>query len=128
MEIFKIIGIGLITLCLSLIVRQIKPEFSIFISVAGGAIIFIMVVNMLVGLFGEISNITKVAGIDNDLFAALIKIIGIGYITEFASDVCIDAQNSSLAHKIQLAGKITILFLALPIFRSIFDIIAGLVS
>ena len=128
MDIFRIISIGLITLCLGLIVRQIKPEISIFVSLAGGIIIFLLLINMLGALFSEIGNITQKAGIDDGLFAVLMKIVGIGYLTEFASDVCADADNSSLANKIQLGGKITILFLALPIFSSIFQIIAGLVS
>lgn len=128
MEIFSIIGIGLITVCLVAVVKQAKPEFAIFISLAGGTIILLMIVNMLASLFGEIGGITAAAGIDGELFGVLIRIVGIGYLTEFASDICVDAGSSSMSNKIMLAGKITILFLALPILKGIFEIITGLIG
>jgi stage III sporulation protein AD len=62
-------------------------------------------------------------GIDKDLFSSILKIIGIGYITEFSANICVDSGSSSIGDKILLAGKVVILVLSLPIITSLINII-----
>ena len=100
MDIFRIIGVGLATAITALIVKQVKPEIALIVGAAGGVIMLI--------------------------FSAVLKIIGIGYITEFSANLCVDAGSSSIANKILLAGKILILVSAIPIITNLIDIIAGL--
>ncbi|MBO5102803.1 MAG: stage III sporulation protein AD, partial [Clostridia bacterium] len=55
-----------------------------------------------------------------------LKIIGVGYITEFSSNLCADSGNSAVASKILLAGKLVIFVLAIPIITSLIDIIVSI--
>lgn len=126
MDIFKILGIGIITSILVVVVKQIKPELSIFVGIAGGLIIVFMIVATLLDIVNVFSTIATKSGLSNNLFVCLLKIIGIGYLTEFASNVCIDSGSSGLADKMLLAGKIVILSMALPVVMTILDIIIGL--
>lgn len=68
------------------------------------------------------------AGIDNRIFSLLVKIIGIGYVTDFSAGVIEDTGSKSLADKVVLAGKIIIMTLALPVVVKLFDLIAGLLQ
>ena len=47
--------------------------------------------------------------------------IGIAYLAEFASGICKDAGYSFLAGQIELAGKLTILTISLPVMLAVFD-------
>ena len=109
MDIFRIIGVGLATAVTALIVKQVKPEIAIIVGVAGGVIMLLMLVDSVTGIF-----------------AAVLKIIGVGYITEFSANLCVDAGSTSIANKILLAGKILILVSAIPIVTNLIDIISGL--
>jgi stage III sporulation protein AD len=53
----------------------------------------------------------------------VLKITGIAYIAEFGAEVCKDAGEGSIASKIELAGKVTIIVLAVPIITSLLDLI-----
>ncbi len=68
------------------------------------------------------------AGIGGQIFSLLIKIIGIGYITDFSAGLVEETGAKSLADKIVLAGKVVIMVLSLPILIKLFDIIAELVQ
>ena len=127
-DIFKIIGVGLIVTVLVLIVKQHKPEIAVLLSAVGGILILIMLVNLFGTVFSSLVDIVKKAGIDLGLFGILLKVIGVGYITEFAANICVDMQNNSMADKILLGGKLVILALSMPILKGIVDLIAGLVG
>ena len=126
MEIFKIIAIGLITTVTALVVKQSKPEIAVFVGLAGSLLIFFEIINMLSNVFSVFNTIITKTGVSSDLFGVLLKIIGVGYLTEFSASLCADSGNASIADKIMLGGKIVILVLAIPIFISIINIITGL--
>ncbi len=126
MEIFKIIAIGLVTTIATIVVKQTKPEIAVFVGLAGSLLIFFEIINMLSDVFSVFNAIIAKTGVSSDLFSVLLKIIGVGYITEFSASLCADSGNTSIADKIMLGGKIVILVLAIPIFISIINIITGL--
>ncbi len=126
MDLFKILGIGLITCITSLIVKQVKPDVASIISIAGGVVILLMVVDYVAQIFDVFKVVMNKTGLPSNLFSIVLKIVGIGYLTEFAANICSDAGSNSLADKILLAGKIMILFMSLPIITNIIDIVVEL--
>lgn len=125
-DIFRIIGVGLATAITALIVKQVKPEISIIVGVAGGVIMLLMLVDSVTSILSVFNALTQKSGLSTGVFSAVLKIIGIGYITEFSANLCVDAGSSSIANKILLAGKILILVAALPIITNLIDIISEL--
>lgn len=126
MDIFRIIGVGLATAVTALIVKQVKPEIAIIVGVAGGIIMLLMLVDSVTSILSVFSSLTQKSGLSTSIFAAVLKIIGVGYITEFSANLCVDAGSTSIANKILLAGKILILVSAIPIVTNLIDIISGL--
>ena len=86
----------------------------------------LMFVESLSQVLDGFSSIVRRTGIKSEVFSALLKIIGIGYLTEFAAGICADAGNNSMAQKVTLAGKVVILVLALPIINNLIEIIIGI--
>ena len=126
MELIKIIGIGLITTISVIVVKQTKPEIALILGVAGSALVFFFIVDLLGEAFGLFNYIVDKSGIDSSLFTCLLKIVGVGYLTEFAAGVCTDGGNAGMASKILLAGKLVIFVLAIPIITELTDIIVGI--
>jgi stage III sporulation protein AD len=128
MDIVKIIGVALLTTFAVLVLKPTKPEIAALVSIAGGILVLLMFVESLSGVIQNITAIVTRTGIKSEVFAALLKIIGIGYLTEFAAGICNDAGNGSMAQKVLLAGKVIILVLALPIINNLIEIVVGIVS
>ncbi|NCB48604.1 MAG: stage III sporulation protein AD [Clostridia bacterium] len=123
MEIFKIIGIGLLTSIIATLIKQIRPEFYIVVILSGSVVMLMMIVSQLQTLFNYFLSIFGQTGLDYELFASILKILGVGYLTEFASGICVDSGNASIADKILLAGKVLIVVLSLPIITSLLNVI-----
>ena len=119
--IFKIIAIGLITCLATIIVRSIRSDFAIIITIVGG-----MIINYFTDVFDTFKNIINISGLNSKLYKLLLKIIGVGYLIEFTAGICSDTGNQSLGDKVLLGGKIIIMVMALPIITSILNIIMEL--
>jgi len=123
MEIIKIIGIGIISLIVLIIVKQYKPEFSAIISIVAGIIIFSLVFDRITGIINILKSLTNKIGINSTYISILLKITGIAILTEFAVSVCKDAGETAIASKIDFGGKIIIISIAIPIITALLEII-----
>lgn len=128
MEIIKIILVGVITCIATVILKNIKPELSLLVSLSGGIVILIMIINSLSAVISGFSTVVSKTNISTKLFSSVLKIVGIGYLTEFGANICNDSGNSSLADKILLAGKVIIMCFALPIVNSMLNVVIGLIQ
>mgnify|MGYP000903219826 CR=1 FL=1 len=123
MDILKVIGVGITGAIIANFIRNGKEEFTIFVTMATGIIILIYIMQSLGDVIIAFNKITDASGIDDKLFGCILKIIGIGYVTEYSASICSDFNYSSLGTKIQLAGKISIFLMALPIITSLIELI-----
>lgn len=128
MDIIKILIVGVVTSIATIVLKQFKPELSILVSLAGGIIILIGIINYLGNIVNSFMQIVNKTNVNFALFSSVLKIVGVGYITEFGANVCNDTGNSSIADKVLLAGKIIILCLALPIVSSMISTIVGIIK
>jgi len=125
-SLYKIISIAIITCVACLIIKPIRSDFAIFISIVGGIIVLFYSVSYLSQIFDVFNNIFNISGINTSLYSIILKIIGIGYLTEFTAGICNDTGNQSLGDKVLLGGKIVILVMAIPIVTSILQIVVEL--
>lgn len=121
MDVTKIIGVGLISLVIIIILRQYRPEFTIYVSLIAGVIIFFLVSNQLFGIIDILKDFANKASINSKFLGILIKITGIALLTEFAVSVCKDAGENAIASKIDLGGKVIIISVSIPIISELLE-------
>lgn len=123
--IVKIIGMAFVTAITASILKSTKPELSFAVSIAGVLIILVMILESIEGTITAFSMMTQITGMDNQLLKTVLKIVGIGYITEFSAGLLSDFGSASVADKVILGGKITIVALSLPIMENLFRMLEG---
>lgn len=125
-EVVKIIGIGLISLIIIIIIKQYKPEFAIYVSIISGIIIIYMIFNKLEGIINLLKTISNKSGINNNFLDLLLKITGIAFLAEFAINLCKDSGEGAIASKIEMGTKVIIVSMSIPIISSLLEIITKL--
>lgn len=123
MEIIQIVGFGLIATVITIILKDINPQFAFLIVLFTGVTIFLFLIDKIAVIILTIEKLAVESNIDMIYLETIFKIIGIAYIAEFGSQIMRDANQGSIAAKIELAGKILILVMAIPIVTVIFDTI-----
>lgn len=127
MEIIQIIGLGFIATLLILILKHQRPELAVQLALTLSAIIFLMVLSKLTVVLDLFRDLADKANISQMYLNTILKIIGIAYVTEFGAQICRDAGEGAVAGKIEFAGKIFIMVLAVPIIALVLDTIVRLV-
>lgn len=123
MNIIQIVGIGIIATVLIVTIRDEKPEFSLLLSLATGVLIFMFVVERLGYVITVLKDLSRRADFDFIYFATILKIIGVAYICQFGSEIAKDAGEGAIASKIELAGKIMIIIISVPILLALLELI-----
>lgn len=126
--IIKIVIIAIICVFLSSCLKSFSVEFSNFISVAGGVLIFLLCVEELGQIVLYLKELYLMSNFNSDYFEVVLKIIGVGYITEFTSDIAEDFGNKNIASKVLLGGKIVICAMAIPIIKNLLSVLLSLLS
>lgn len=121
MDMIKIIGIGLISLVIIIIIKQYKPEFAVYVSLAASILILMFVFDKLYDVINLLNNLANKTAINARFIALLIKITGIAILTEFAVSICKDCGESAIANKMDIGGKIMIVAVSVPIISSLLE-------
>ncbi|ABS42278.1 stage III sporulation protein AD [Clostridium botulinum] len=119
MEIIKIVAFAFISLFLILIFKGRRDDLAVQISIAAGVIIFLFLTSKITAILQFMQQLASKTNIDFIYLTTVFKILGIAYLATFCSEICKDAGENSLASKVEFAGKILILGLAIPILMAV---------
>lgn len=123
MDIFRIAAIGLCGVIVSSMVKGYKPEFSIYIVMATVMIVFILIISKLAAVFAFLSAIYDQISYGKAFFPIILKVLAVAYIADFTAQICRDSGESAIAGKVELAGKVMIFYLAVPVLMSVMELI-----
>jgi len=126
MTIFQIVAIGILGAVLSITLKKQVPQIAVLVGITASVLIFLMVLPMLTETVQLLARLGEMAGGEAAYIGLGIRVIGVAYMTELGASVCTDAGESAIAAKIDLAGRVIILVMAMPIIVDILRIVMGL--
>lgn len=127
MAIIQIVGVTILATILIIVIKQIKPEMAFMLSLLTGIIILIIIIDQIAVVVDLLNQLARKSGIDLMYFNTIIKIIGIAYIGQFGAEITKDSGETALASKIEIAAKILIMIMAIPIMLSLIETILEIV-
>ena len=124
----KLLAAAMIASVAALIVRQVKPEFALFVQLGGIVSVVILLVSILQEMLGMLGSLLAFTEDGRASFSLLAKALGICITTQLAADICRDSGSTALANIVELAGRLLVLALALPLLKSIAELAVGLIG
>jgi|SRR5699024_1798102 len=127
MDIVQIVLLGMIASVLYILLKDVNQVFAFFIVLMTSIIIFLLIITHITDIFSLIERLASRSHVEEFHLKTILKIIGIAYISEIGSNLTRDAGLTSVASKIELAGKIAILLLAIPILTAVIEAVLSFV-
>lgn len=124
---FSVLGIAIVAVAACVLLQKTNPEFSMAVALITGILIFLFVLSSFTPILETLEYWMNEFHLNNVYFMTVIKTLGVCYLTQLASDTCKDAGYASVASKVELAGKVTILLLALPLFENLLSLTQELI-
>ncbi len=128
MEILKIVALALTGVMLSALMKSVNKEISIYIILATVILLFLSVIDKLTDIFRFLEGIYDNVTYGKTFFPVILKVLAVAYITDFTAQLCKDAGEATIGSKVELAGKVIIFYLAMPILTAILELIGSLLN
>ncbi|MCH5286738.1 MAG: hypothetical protein J1E43_04900 [Christensenellaceae bacterium] len=126
MDYLKIAALAVSAAVMALIIRRIRPELGMTLTLSAGALVMLLALPALARLIGGLSALAQTGGVSNQYTAQLLKVAGVSLLMDFAAQTCRDAGEEGLAMKAELAGRVMLLTLALPSMQTLLTQILSL--
>ena len=98
--------------------KNTKPEYGIYMGLAGVMVIAAFSLGRLSEIIDSINVIKQYTG-TGQYMSLIIKVTGITYVSELASDICKEAGYGTIAGQILIFGKLSVVALCIPVFEII---------
>mgnify|MGYP003289579182 CR=1 FL=1 len=128
MDILKIALTAVVSVLLYVLIKQLKPEYAPLTALAAAGIILVSITENLLDATGTLEKMLVLSGLEKKNISLLIKSLGICIVTQFASDLCRENSASSIATAVELAGRLGMLMLSLPMIETVARIAIGLIN
>ena len=128
MEMAAIATVLVLAAFLAVLLRGQRPEQAMAVGIVAGVGRLIVVLMQIVPVFSAIKDLFETASIPEEYGIILFKGPGVCLIAQLAADACRDAGENALAAKAELAGKVALLTLALPVFQKISTLAVSLIK
>ena len=123
MNVVSICMISLVGVITFVVIKGVKPEYSLFIIVVLSLLFLGWMVEIFVEMEERISEISIDLEKNKSFYKILFKIMGITYLCEFSSGICKDAGVTAVATQIEILGKMLVLLSGIPIIISVIEVI-----
>ena len=117
--------VGIVAVLLAVQVKALKPEFGIYMSLAVCLVLFTAISGRLELLVDSINQIQTYVNLDAGYLSILMKMAGITYIAELASDLCRDAGYQAVAGQIELFGKLALRVVSMPVILALLETVSN---
>lgn len=112
-----------VLLAVVMILTLRRQEMGLLLGMAVCAMAALAAMQYLEPVVELVDSVREFGELDGELLVILLKAVGIGLLTEIAGMICADSGNSSLGKSLQLLGTAVILWLSIPLFTGLLDLI-----
>jgi len=127
-EIAQVVGLAIIVTVIGAVLKQIKPEMALQLSILAGVTIFLLVMDKIRLVIDLLQKLADQANINSYYLFIVLKIVGVAYLAELGCQICRDAGETALATKVEIAAKVFVIVLAIPIIVAIIESVMKLLA
>ena len=127
MNILQLVAFALVSVVIVIVLKQYKVEYALLASLLSGTIILGYAFSKVSSIVSLLEDLVSSVGVNKEFFVILLKITGIAYLIEFAVSVCKDAGESAIASKVEMAGKLLIVTLSIPIISTLIETVKNVI-
>ena len=118
---FVVCAVCVFCCCAIAVLRQLRPEIASIAVAVTGVLIFGYVVEGLAPFLKFVKSIAAETGVES-YFALMLKSLAVSLCCRMTAETCRDCGENSLASRVELAGKVGIVLISVPIVTELFEI------
>lgn len=125
MDIIKIAILGIAGVLIALPLKKEKGEYSTFIAMAVCICIFVYLLTKVETILMFAERLESMILVDGRYVGLVVKMVGITYVAEFATNICKDAGYAAIGNQIEIFAKLSILVVSVPVLGAFLETIGS---
>ena len=126
-DIFKICAMCIISLVLLVMLKGVNDRMSLMLKLCITVVLFAACIWRILPVVTYVNDLFDKSQV-SEYASVLIKALAISLVSHICATVCRDAGEGSIAYFAELAGRVQMLILAIPIIDEILGIAYGLLE
>lgn len=123
-----VIAMGLVLTVFQAYLREEHPQWAVLVALAFTVTIFLSLISHFSAAIQALTELAGEAQIHSIYLGPVLKTIGIAYLTSFGVQISQEAGEESISAIMELAGKLVILLIALPLLQAILKALFGMLN
>lgn len=119
---------AVIVVLIAIKIKDMDSGYGVILSMAGCVMVMYFVVSRFRQITDYIDRITAYISVNITYIDVIMKMIGLAYVCQFSSDLCRDAGYNAIASQVEMAGKISLILLSMPVLMSVIDLVVKIVE
>lgn len=119
---------AVIVVLIAIKIKDMDSGYGVILSMAGCVMVMYFVVSRFRQIADYIDMITAYISVNITYIDVILKMIGLAYVCQFSSDLCRDAGYNAIASQVEMAGKISLILLSMPVLMSVIDLVVKIVE
>lgn len=128
MSLISVVFAAVIVVLIALKLREMGSGYGILMSIGACVMVMYFVIGRFRQIAEYIDRLVSYVSVDITYIDIILKMIGIAYICQFATDICRDAGYQAIASQVEMAGKISLILLSMPVLMSVIDLVVAIVE
>lgn len=125
-DILKLAAVAIVATICAVVVKKNVQELGLVLALAAGVLILSQALGAIESIRDLMETLADTAGLAPAILAPVIKTVGIAIVTHVSAEVCRDAKEGGIAAFLETGGAACALLVALPLMRSVLDMVVGL--
>lgn len=118
----------LVSVVIVLVLNPHSKELALLLTLGVCCMVIAAAGQFIQPVVGFLDNLQQIGQLDSGYLSVLLKIVGIGFLSEVAALVCADAGNATLGKTLQLLGSCVVLWLSIPLLNSLLELIQDILG
>lgn len=120
-------GLAVAAAAICMVLRALKPQMAALCATAAGVLLLLAAMDNVRSVQTVFARLTALGGLSEGYLGALVKVLGVSYVSELAAQTCEDMGEGGLALKVGLVGKLCVFSLTAPMLLTLLEMILELV-
>ena len=128
LDTYKLCGAALICAVAALLLRYLKKEFELPLTLAGSVLLLVSASAMARPIAQYLTELIGASHLVGDAANTLLRALAIALMTKLAADLCREMGTPSVATSLETAAKFEIIILTLPLVSSVIESVKELLA
>lgn len=123
-----VVGLGVVLTVFQAHLREEQPAWAVLVGISFVTVVFLTLIPQFSSSFDSLTSLAREANVSSLYLSPVLKTIGAAYLTSFGVQISSEAGEEAISGMIELAGKLVILLIALPLLQAILYTLFGILG